>query len=71
MLKITNIAPQYKIDENNHIEISHYLVDFEICKKNKGEILRLSGQISLHTDVLDLSAIQGKILFELKTILGE
>lgn len=69
MLRITNIAPQHKIDRNNQVEISHYLVDFKIRKSIKGETFRLSGQMSLHTDTLDISAIRGKILYYLKNIL--
>ena len=69
MVKITNIAPQYKIDKDNQVEISHYLVDFTITKKNKGEVLRLSGQMSYNNEILNLTAIQGKILYELKNIL--
>ena len=69
MLKITNIAPQYKIDKDNQVEVSHYLVDFKITKKNKGEVLSLWGQISYHGELSDISSVEGKILFELKNIL--
>lgn len=70
MITLTSIAPQYKIDKDNQVEISHYLVDFKITKKNKGEVLKLSGQMSYNSEILNLSAIQGKILFELKNILN-
>ena len=69
MIKIESIAPQYNIDKDNQVEVSHYLVDFNITKKNKGEVLRLSGQITYHGELSDISSIQGKILYELKNIL--
>ena len=68
MLKITNITPEYVIDQDGRSSISHYLIDFRITKKNKGETLRLTGQITYSNEILDLSAISGKILFELKNI---
>jgi len=66
MIKIESIAPQYNIDKDN--QITHFLVDFKITKP-KGGILRLYGQISYHSEILNLTAIEGKILYELKNIL--
>ena len=67
MLTLTNITPRYKIDKDCIRKVSHYLVDFTITKKNKGEVLILSGQITYRGE-LDIFSIQGKIAYELKNI---
>ena len=63
--KIINIQPKYKINLDNSIEIGHYIVEFSI--KDKDTLFEVSGKI-VHRGELDISAIQGKILYELKNL---
>ena len=66
--KIITISPQYNIDKNNQVEISHYLVDFTITKKNKDDLFEVSGKITYRGE-LDIRTIQGKIAYEFKNII--
>ena len=69
MLKITNIQPQYRIDEKNNVTVDHYLVSFELKKKlSNGDTLQLSGDINSELNI-NIDSIKGKILFHLKDVI--
>jgi len=63
MIKIISIRPQFITDKNNITSVLYWKVDFKI----KQDHLQIYGTID-YTGELNLSAIQGKILYELKNI---
>ena len=65
MIKIVSIRPQFITDKDEIEKVKFYQVDFKL---NNGR-LSLFGTIDYQSEILNISAIQGKILYELKNIL--
>ena len=66
MINIVNIRPHFITDKNGIRKVSYYQVDFKTKKEN----IQIYGTMNYAGDISDISAIQGKILYELKNIIG-
>ena len=67
MIKIVSIRPQFITDKNNITSVLYWKVDFKI----KQDHLQIYGTIDYQSEILNISAIQGKILYELKNMSNE